>query len=379
MNKNFYYATATLIGTIVGVGIFGVPYVVAKAGFFLGLLFLFVLGGVALLLHLLCGEIILRTPGKHRYVGYAEIYLGQWGKRLITFTSVFIFYGALLAYIIVGGKFLQTIFGGTDFIYSLIFFIICSLAIFFGLQVVTKMEVLMTLFLIAIVILVFIKGWPMIKLDNLSTWDWQYFFMPYGVILWAVTGGAAIPEMKEILNPSTGLGTKYHLFKKAIIWGTLLPVFLYFLFILTVVGVTGQQTSPEAIQGLFEALENHTIIFGAIFGLLAVATSFLVVGLSLKKTFWYDYKINKYLAWVLTCSVPLIAYLCHLRDFIMVIGFLGATLGGLQMVLLILIYQKAKKTGQRQPEYSLKLPALVSYGLILLLVIGVVYQIIYYL
>lgn len=379
MNKNFYYATATLIGTIVGVGIFGVPYVVAKAGFFLGLLFLFVLGGVALLLHLLCGEIILRTPGKHRYVGYAEIYLGQWGKRLITFTSIFIFYGALLAYIIVGGKFLQTIFGGTDFICSLIFFIICSLAIFFGLQVITKMEVLMTLFLIAIVILVFIKGWPMIKLDNLSTWDWQYFFLPYGVILWAVTGGAAIPEMKEILNPSTGLGTKYHLFKKAIIWGTLLPVFLYFLFILTVVGVTGQQTSPEAIQGLVEALENHTIIFGAIFGLLAVATSFLVVGLSLKKTFWYDYKINKYLAWVLTCSVPLIAYLCHLRDFIMVIGFLGATLGGLQMVLLILIYQKAKKTGQRQPEYSLKLPTLVSYGLILLLAIGVVYQIIYYL
>jgi len=185
--------------------------------------------------------------------------------------------------------------------------------------------------------------------------------------------------MKEIFNPSTGLGTKYHLFKKAIVWGTLLPIFLYFLFILTVVGVTGQQTSPEAIQGLVEALENHTIIFGAIFGLLAVATSFLVVGLSLKKTFWYDYKINKYLAWVLTCSVPLIAYLCHLRDFIMVIGFLGATLGGLQMVLLILIYQKAKKTGQRQPEYSLKLPALVSYGLILLLAIGVVYQIIYYL
>jgi len=373
VNKNFYYATATLIGAIVGVGIFGVPYVVAKAGFFLGLLFLFVLGGVALLLHLLYGEIVLRTPGKHRYVGYAEIYLGQWGKRLITFTSIFIFYGALLAYIIVGGKFLQTIFGGTEFIWSLIFFIICSLAIFFGLQVIAKTEVLMTLFLIAVVILIFVKGWPMIKLDNLSTWDWQYFFLPYGVILWAVTAASAIPEMKEIFKQN------YRFFKKAIIWGTLLPVFLYFLFILTVVGVTGQQTSPEAIQGLVKALENHTIIFGAIFGLLAVATSFLVVGLSLKKTFWYDYKINKYLAWVLTCSIPLIAYLCHLRDFITVIGFLGATLGGLQMVLLILIYQKAKKTGQRQPEYSLKLPALVSYGLILLLAIGVVYQIIYYL
>jgi len=371
MNKNFYYATATLIGTIVGVGIFGVPYVVAKAGFFLGLIFLFVLGGVALLFHLLYGEIILRTPGKHRYVGYAEIYLGQWGKRLMTFTSVFIFYGALLAYIIVGGKFLQTIFGGNDFIWSLVFSVICSLAIFFGLRVITKMEVLMTLFLIAVVILIFVRGWPMIKLDNLSTWDWQYFFLPYGVILWAVTAASAIPEMKEIFKQN------YKSFKKAIIWGTLLPIFLYLLFILTIVGVTGQQTSPEAIQGLVKVLENHTIIFGAIFGLLAVATSFLVIGLSLKKTFWYDYKINKYLAWVLTCSIPLIAYLCHLRDFITVIGFLGATLGGLQMVFLILIYQKAKKTGQRQPEYSLKLPLVVIYGLILILSLGTIYQIIY--
>jgi len=370
MNKNFYYATATLIGAIVGVGIFAVPYVVAKAGFLLGLFFLFVLGGVALLFHLLYGEIVLRTPGKHRYVGYAEIYLGQWGKWLITFTSIFIFYGALLAYIIVGGKFLQTIFGGTDFVWSLFFFAVCSLAIFFGLKVITKIEVLMTLFLIAVIILIFIKSLPMIKLDNLSTLDWQYFFLPYGVIFWAVTAASAIPEMKEIFKQN------YQLFKKAITWGTLLPVFLHLFFILTVVGVTGHQTSPEAIQGLAMALEDHTIIFGAIFGLLAVTTSFLVVGLSLKKTFWYDYKINKYLAWALTCFIPLIAYLCELRDFIAVIGFLGATLGGLQMILLILIYQKAKKKGQRQPEYSIKLHPIVSYGLILILGLGIIYQIV---
>jgi tyrosine-specific transport protein len=370
MNKNFFYATATLIGVVVGVGIFGVPYVVAKSGFLIGLLFLFGLGGVALLHHLFYGEIVLRTPGKHRYVGYAEIYLGGWGKRLITFTSVFIFYGALLAYIIVGGKFLATIFGGSDFIWSLIFFTICSLAILFGLRVVAKIELLMGLFLILIVVLIFIKGWPEIKLTHLSTLNWSYFFLPYGVILWAVTGGSAIPEMKEIFKQN------YQSFKKAIIWGTLLPVFLYGLFILTVVGVTGQQTSPEAIKGLVKVLENHTVIFGAIFGLLAVITSFLVVGLSLKKTFWYDYKVNKHLAWALTCFIPFIAYLCHLRDFITVIGFLGATLAGLQMILLILIYQRAKKTGQRQPEYSLKLPSIVCYGLILILGLGVIYQIV---
>lgn len=373
MNKNFYYATATLIGAIVGVGIFNLPYVFSRAGFLVGLFFLFLLSGVALLIHLFYGEIILRTPGKHRLVGYAQIYLGGWGKALITFTSIFTSYGALLAYIIVGGKFLQTIFGGSEFVWSLLFFVFCSLAIFFGLRVVAQIEILMALFLIIMAGSISVKGWPAVKLDNFFTLDWSYFFLPYGVIFWAVTGGVAIPEMKEIFKENC------RLFKKAIIWGSLLPVFIYILFVFTVVGVTGELTSVEAIKGLVQVLENHTIILGAIFGLLAVITSFLVIGLFLKKTFWYDYKVNRHLSWGLTCFIPLIAYLLHLRDFGAVIGFLGAALCGLEGIVLVLIYQKAKKFGQRRPEYSLNLPAPIIYGLILLLAIGIIYQIIYYL
>jgi amino acid permease len=373
MNRNFYYATATLIGTVVGVGIFGVPYVVAKSGFSIGLLFLFVLTGAVLLLHLFYGEIVLRTPGKHRFVGYAQLYLGSWGRKIAALTSIFVFYGALLAYIIVGGKFLATIFGGSDFFWSLIFFAVCASAIFFGLRVVAQIEIVMSLFLIIVVLLIFVKGWPAIELTNLTTWNWTYFFLPYGVTLWAATGWTAIPEMREIFKRN------YRLLKKAILWGTLLPGFLHLLFILTVVGVTGQQTSSEAIQGLVVALENHTVVLGAVFGLLAVVTSFLVLGLALKKIYWYDYRINKYLAWVLTCSVPLAAYLFYLRDFITIIGFLGATFGGLNGILLVFIYQRAKKTGRRQPEYSLKLPTFVGYGLILLLALGIIYQLVYYL
>jgi tyrosine-specific transport protein len=370
INRRFFGATATLIGTIVGVGIFGVPYVVAKSGFLIGLILLFVLSATALLLHLIYGEIVLRTPGKHRYVGYADIYLGQWGKRLTTFTSIFIFYGALLSYLIVGGKFLQTIFGGSELFWGLIFFAICSSAIFFGLRVISQMEIMMSLFLMIVIILIFFKGWPALEWTNLTTLDWRYFLLPYGAILWAATGWTAIPEMKEIFKQKCGL------FKKAIIWGTLLPAFLHFLFVMTVVGVTGGRTSPEAINGLVEFLENHTVIWGAVFGILAVATSFLIIGLALKKVYWYDYKINKHLSWVLTCFIPLAIYLFYIRDFVLVISFLGATLCGFNGILLVLIHHKARKKGQRQPEYSLKLHPAFYYGLITILTTGIIYQII---
>lgn len=371
MAKNFYKATATLIGTVVGSGIFILPYVVAKAGFAIGLFFLLALSGLILLIHLFYGEVVLRTIGRHRFVGLAGIYLGRWGKRLTTVTSVFIFYGALLAYTILAGKFLKTIFGQSDFFWSLIFFAVFSLAIFFGLRLVAQLEIIMSFLLILVVGLIFFKGWPMIETANLTTLDWSYFFLPYGAMIWAIGGWAAIPEMKEIFQENC------HYFKKAVIWGTLLPAFIYGIFILTVVGVTGQDTSSEAIQGLARVLESQTIVFGAIFGWLAVATSFLVMGISLKKVFWYDYRINKHLSWAMVCSVPLVAYLLHLRDFVGIIGFLGSTLISLEGIILIIIYQKAKKNGRRQPEYSLKIPFLFNYALILLFALTIIYQLVY--
>ena len=60
-NGNFWYAIATLVGTIVGVGIFGLPYAAGQAGFFISSVYLFGLFFVFALLHLMFGEIILRA------------------------------------------------------------------------------------------------------------------------------------------------------------------------------------------------------------------------------------------------------------------------------------------------------------------------------
>ena len=109
VNKNFYFALAALIGTTVGAGIFGIPYVISKSGIGPGLFYFFILGGAVLLLHLFFGEIVLRTKEKHRLIGFAQKYLGNWGKFLITISTILGLVGALLAYIILGGDFLKII------------------------------------------------------------------------------------------------------------------------------------------------------------------------------------------------------------------------------------------------------------------------------
>lgn len=376
MNKNFLYATATLVGTIVGAGMFGIPYVVAKSGFLIGAIFLLALTVITLLMHLIYGEIVCRTHEKYRLVGYARHYLGKKGKIIATIALIFGLYGALLVYIIISGEFLSTIFfpwlGGSSFIYGLIFLAIGAFAIFKDLTLVKKLELGMSLILILIIFLIFFSGLPHLNISNLKIIDLKYFFLPYGVILWALAGGAAIPEIREILEAD---GKKY---KKTIILGTIIPAILYSLFMFIVVGITGGATSPEAIEGLVGFLGRGIIFLGAFFGFLAAITSFFVLGIVLKKVFWYDYKINKTLSWFLVCSIPLIGFLLGLREFIPIIGFLGVVLGAMEGTIIILIYQKAKKAGNREPEYSLKIPKIVTYALIGIFILGLIYQIVYF-
>jgi len=246
-----------------------------------------------------------------------------------------------------------------------------AFAILKGLILIERLELIMTLFLFLIVFLIFFSGLSHFDINNLKTIDLKYFFLPYGVILWALAGASAIPEIKEVLT----LDGKWY--NRAIIWGTIIPAILYLLFMFIVVGVTGKSTTPESIAGLINFLGRGVVVWGAVFGALASMSSFFIIGLCLKKVFWYDYKIKKNLSWFLTCSIPLIGFLFGLREFIHIIGILGVILGAIDGTTLVLIYLRAKKKGDKKPEYSLKIPSILTYALIGVFIFGLIYHIIY--
>jgi len=352
--KNFLYAISILIGTIIGVGVFGIPYVAAQAGFSITLIYLIGLGAVTLCIHLFYAEIVLKTPGKHRLVGYAEKYLGKWGKYLASFSNIPEYWAALLVYIIVGGQFLKALLQGSSFNWTLIFFLFGALLIFLGLKMIAQAELLMSLLLLAAMVIIFVFGFSQVHWQNLTGFDWSFLFLPYGVVLFALSGVAAIPEMSELVKGKQ--------LKMAVVLGTLIPAILFIIFVAVVLGVTGPDTTQEALVGLQSILGTKVMLVGLIFGVLALMTSFLTIGLNLKKIFCYDYKTNKNLAWILVCFVPLLAYLFGLRNFIEIIGLIGAILGGINGLIIALIYAKLKK--------SWFLPGII----ILVFLIGIFYQ-----
>lgn len=377
-NRNFFYAIATLIGTTIGVGIFGLPYAFAKAGFFVGLAQLAILGAAVILVQLMFGEIILRTKEKHNLPGYIDKYLGKRWETMISISVLVGIFGSMVAYVLVGGTFFKLFFnhfgllnGAPESAFFVIFWLFLTSFILFGLKVIEMIEFGMTIFLLITISAILIFSFPHLNTFNFFIFNGMDFFLPYGVILFALSGSVAITEVREIL-----VGQEKKI-KLAIILGALVAIMVYALFVFIVVGVTGTSTTEEAMTGLNNIVGGPIYALGIIFGILAIATSYITLGYYLYETFLYDFGINRNLSHIMIAVIPITFVLFGWRNFIGIIGFLGAVMGGFESIAMILAYLKAKKTGDRTPEYSLKIPHFIYYFLILVFALGIIYTAVY--
>lgn len=363
--KTFIYALSTLSGTIIGVGLFALPYITSKVGFWVILGYVLVLGTLVILVHLFFGELALKTPDLKRLPGFAKFHLGNWAEKIAYFSTILGAFGAILAYLIVGGEFLtelfSPIFGGGNLIYTLFYFIVGAALIFFGIKAIVKFEFWGLVLFFVILIAIYLRAFPFLKLTNLfPSPDLKYLFLPYGPILFSLWGASLIPEIEEML------GERKYLLKKIILIATLIPILIYLLFIFLILGITGAQTTESALAGLRNFLGDRIVSLFLCFGIITTFTSFIALGLTLKRVFCYDLKLKENLAWLITCFFPLILFLIGMKHFISVIAFVGAVMLGIDGILILLMYQKVTKKK-------------FVYPLILIFLAGILYEIIYFL
>lgn len=372
---NFIKAISVLIGTVVGAGIFGLPYAFAQSGFMAGIFYLLVLMAVFLIVNLCYGEVVLRTKQSLEMSGYSQKYLGKWGKIIITISLTLGIYGALVAYTIGVGEFLfailSPVFGGSQLVWSLIFWGVASVIILYGIGIVSRLEVIMSFGLIFVVVFIFITVFLYVDTANLRVLYPAKFLFPYGVVLFALGGASAVPTMRRLL------GDKAHMLKTSIVLGSIIPVIIYVLFAFSIVGVTGEMTTETAIVGLGQKVGGNILLIGGIFGILAMTTSFLALGHILRELWHHDYKVPLFPAWLLTVCIPLGLFLLGLKSFVMVIGFTGGILSGVQGIILIAAYYRAKTLGDRDPEFKITLAKPIAYIIYAIFIFGILYQFVY--
>jgi len=201
------------------------------------------------------------------------------------------------------------------------------------------MEFYVSSSVIFIIVLIAAFNFGDINFNNFRGTDIKNFLTPYGVILFAMTGYTVIPKMEDLL------GANKHKLKKAIKYGTLIPALVYLLFVFVIVGVSGKLTSEDAIFGFSQALNSSFIMYvGALLGLLAVSGAAISFGIYFRETLWYDLKLNKNFAWLITGLVPFSLFIFGARNVIPVINIVGALFFGFQAFVILLIYKKIKKS-----------------------------------
>jgi len=323
-------AVFLLVGTIVGAGIFSLPYAFSQSGVIFSLWGLIALTAVTLTVNLFYLRIITATKQDHQLPGYGQRYLGKSGKVWGTAAVLLSSWGALLAYVILGGDFLSLLGGGGRVTwYSAVYWLAGSVCFWRGVRAIACWEKWLTLLLLILAV--------MLPLGGISFWQRENLVLVghrplafYGPLLFALSGMGVIPEVEELLR------SQRQLLPRVILWGSLLPALLYLIFAFGIWGISGKKTTPDALGGL-QNWSFALVKLGAAVGFLATFTSFLSLTNVVKEVFFRDLGWLEKQAKVVAIALPLPAVFFSLDYFLPLISLTGALAigGGGLLVLLI--------------------------------------------
>lgn len=370
LNVQFLEAIGVIGGMIIGSGMFALPYAVNVSGAIWGMVTAVVALIAVLGIHLAYGEVVLNTEERHRLPGYARYYFGRGVGRLSAVLQVIGFNIALLIYAELAGIFLDILFGGGNFLWTMVFFVGVSLILFFqNIERIGFINFILAIPLILITVLISLLAYRSGSAGNIPLYGTDKFFS-FGIFVFALAGLSVIADAKEIFK-----GEAAAKLRSAVIWGTVLPFILYILFIFGILSAVDGAASQDAISGLSGILGEGVVKLGAIVGILAVFTSFLALGFDVKQIYELDLKIPKFASWAILISLPLGLYLSGADDIVKLISIAGGVFVAFDGLIVIFILRKLRSMGRQ--IRILPDGALPQLFLGATLILGIIYELIY--
>lgn len=340
-------ATLSLLGTIIGAGVFGMPAMIGAWGVPLATLGFAVVTAIVLAVHLYLTEAVLAYKPDARLAGFARHWIGPAGG---VFTGAVQTLGALgtnLAYIILGGEFLMILGNAAGISWPIIawqalFWLAGVMVVMMGLDRLAKIEAFLTWGLVGVMVLLI--GVFTSQMDWMVAFEpaGTFTFEPYGIFLFALLGYGVVPEMERLTS-----GNAQDM-RKSVIRGTLVAAGLTYAF-----GVAGWLASGGTLgrgaADIVALLPPGLRMVVPLFGFLAIATSYITSAYDVGSMFRLDFRMTPWLAWAASLSVPFLLLLLGPRDFLSVIGFVGALFSAAICIVIALIGRAAlRKTVNAQ-------------------------------
>ncbi|EKO3773921.1 amino acid permease [Vibrio metschnikovii] len=375
-----------IAGTTIGAGMLALPLASAGLGFSTALVIMIGLWALMAFTALLMVEIHQYSSQDATLHTLAKEILGTKGKWIATFAMLFLFYSLCAAYIAGGGgQFTQRISEFTGFTISaptgtLLFTVIVAAVVTIGTATVDKVNRLLFAGKIIAMIMVLTFLAPNVTESYLLS-------MPLGqgliiasipVIFTSFGFHGSIPAIVNYLDGHTPS------LRKAIIFGSAIPLIIYILWQLATLGVVSQAelVQNSGLSALIGTLARsaHQSGLGSMIGIfadLALLTSFLGVSLGLFEFMGDTLRkkgagVNRFVASVATFTPPLLFALFYPQGFIMALGYAAIALAVLAIFLPIAMVVRVRSQSS-SPEYYQVIggkPALMITGVIGLLIVA---------
>ena len=311
-----------LLGTIIGAGMFSLPLALKNIGilpFSLLLLFLTIALGIVNFYYF---KVVQKVNKQHQLPGYAGLVLGKRAGFITSLLQLFSTFGALLAYLIIGGDFLRHILPVSAFQGSLFFFGLVFYLLLFTGKLLEKFDAFFTYIKVLILSLVILgvlwkldlQTVPIAHLDGRS-------LLAYGSVLFALTGFSIVPRLLKTTH------VKGEIFK-----AQLVATVVYGLFALGLV---------RFLQGEAFVFYNPYLNFAFnLAGFFSVLTPYLMLSWVAYDVFDKDLHFSKPDAIKLTLAVPVFFFLMGVKSFMTVISVTGGVFLALMAVVILEMYKK---------------------------------------
>jgi len=355
-------AFATIVGTVIGLGILAIPYAARNVGTTPTVFLIVWVSLIMILLSTLFAEIIVFDKREECIIAYAGRYLGSWARKIETCSIFFGYTGSILAYVLAVSVFVQAVIPGeVNYFWPIIlaYSAASCIVLLNGIKNLGRLEFLLSGLMCAAFLLVFVASEPFwINVGE----DWGRVILPYGVVWFALTGESAIPIAVKLLGKE-----KKKIF--SIIWSSYVFIALITgLFFLGALKTGGVNVGPDPFIAMALGMGSWVKYAGSFIGLLAVITSHWVLSTYLKRILISDVRLQPLISWFLVIFTPLVLILLGASNFVHVIGLVGVVAGTTDALMVLSIYKKIFSRENIKPRVlPFKLPGFVIWCVFLLL------------
>lgn len=343
MNTRFVLAASLLTNTIIGAGIFSLPFVFYTVGILRGVSYLLFFAFAYSALHLMYAELLKEAGGAHDLPYLAGAYVGKKAKVLVGALLVIELLLVMFVYLALIPSFFEGITKIEPGIIALIFWGVSTLFIFADIDWLEHIATISVSAMLLILLTVFgfslTHGTPLSL--NAPPLSLPVFFIPFGPLLFALSGRPGIGKLVEAWERAKH-GPRSFSLAGAIIAGTLVAAIAYFLFVIAVLRIS-PTPSADAVSGVIGVLPQWAVYLLCVLGVTALWNVYFMMGSNVRDVLNRDFKTPELVSSAVVTFVPLLLYYSGVGGYAKGVSIVGGLFLALEGIIIVSLWSRAKQ------------------------------------